>query len=68
MNIIKQLKRRSIPPCSTCEWFRKNPIKDEGRNPKGLLLYEKLRGESGMNALPTERVRATKYCNYKAVG
>lgn len=67
MNIIKQLKRRAIPPCSKCKWFKEGVLEDECVNPKGLLLYEKLSGQSGTGPLLTWSDRATKYCNYKAV-
>lgn len=67
MNIIKQLKRRVIPPCSQCKWFESNPVCDRCRNPKGLLLLEKLSGEhkSGNEYMHTSKVRATKYCHYE---
>lgn len=65
MNIVKQIRRMMIPPCSKCA----SSYEDRGvlrcTNQRGLELLEKLTGDTREESMLCERVRATKYCDFE---
>lgn len=65
MNIVMQIRRMMIPPCSKCANSYEDRFVLRCTNQRGLELLEKLTGNKIEESMPCERIRATKYCYFE---